>query len=701
MLSASVEDSLMALANLIPFYKQIAKAIGVDYQDWVHFTIDEVGILLRGEKLDYSLADRRMSYVYIIENGNRRIYFGEIAQKYTEYIDETINKVDAGISEIKGNPTSPGIVEGKVRLALSPDESREVQEGEILVTGMTSPDYVPAMKRAGAIVTDEGGLLSHAAIISRELGKPCVVGTKIATQVLKDGDEVEVDANSGIIKILKSKNTQKPVVYTSSNKILSKEDLGSLLPNLFLWVARPSSVQIAAFLCVNYYYNPYHAIDPILFLETDGDYAEWYLDKPSFDLHIKEKAKEFYKENFLETYITRDRSAQKELIRVCKQVGEIPKLIGKLSKEEIVNRIQELYEYPSRPDSYIYFSLSVWAFEEIVLPKYKEKLKIEFGDKFNEIFNIISQQTETSAEQDYRIRLSNLARQNFEKGKLEEKLHDIQKNFLFLKIYNPEAEGLTIDDVREDYKNIELEEGENLTQQIEKNKKDFETFLKTVMNREVKTMIRQINYSVNFKTLRADRITHAFSFLAPFYKYLMEKLQFSRTEVGNLLPSEIIDFFKNDIIPKPRRDFGGVLYWRGQFYILDKKLQKAASSVLHKVTNTREFNGQIGNKGYAQGMAKVIKKVSDLKEVKGGDILVAQFTRPEYTSAIKKAAAIVTNDGGITSHAAIISRELGKPCIIGTKIATQVLKDGDEVEVDANEGVVRVLKRADDKSSDN
>jgi pyruvate,water dikinase len=68
------------------------------------------------------------------------------------------------------------------------------------------------------------------------------------------------------------------------------------------------------------------------------------------------------------------------------------------------------------------------------------------------------------------------------------------------------------------------------------------------------------------------------------------------------------------------------------------------------------------------------------------------MTRPEYISAMKKAAAIVTDEGGITCHAAIVSRELKKPCIIGTKIATKVLKDGDLVEVDADKGIVKILE---------
>lgn len=70
---------------------------------------------------------------------------------------------------------------------------------------MTSPWYLPAMKKATAIVTDEGGITCHAAIVSRELKKPCIIGTKIATKVLKDGDLVEVDANKGIVRIIKQK----------------------------------------------------------------------------------------------------------------------------------------------------------------------------------------------------------------------------------------------------------------------------------------------------------------------------------------------------------------------------------------------------------------------------------------------------------------------------------------------------------------
>ena len=81
-------------------------------------------------------------------------------------------------------------------------ELNKVNDNDILVTGMTTPDYLPALRKAAAFVTDEGGVTCHAAIVARELKKPCIVGTKRATQLLKDGELVEVDANSGIVRIL-------------------------------------------------------------------------------------------------------------------------------------------------------------------------------------------------------------------------------------------------------------------------------------------------------------------------------------------------------------------------------------------------------------------------------------------------------------------------------------------------------------------
>ena len=121
-------------------------------------------------------------------------------------------------------------------------------------------------------------------------------------------------------------------------------------------------------------------------------------------------------------------------------------------------------------------------------------------------------------------------------------------------------------------------------------------------------------------------------------------------------------------------------------HTLDKKLQPK------KLGAVSEITGQIGCSGTATGVVKIVIRPKDMTKMNQGDILVSIATDPDIVPAMKKAAAIVTEQGGITSHAAIVSRELGIPCVIGTKIATQVLKDGDLVEVDANKGIVRKLK---------
>ncbi|HBV02142.1 MAG: Phosphoenolpyruvate synthase [Parcubacteria group bacterium GW2011_GWA2_43_17] len=113
----------------------------------------------------------------------------------------------------------------------------------------------------------------------------------------------------------------------------------------------------------------------------------------------------------------------------------------------------------------------------------------------------------------------------------------------------------------------------------------------------------------------------------------------------------------------------------------------------------RVFNHQFKNlqgvsacAGKIKGTAKLVITKSDFKKFNKGDIMVTQMTRPEFLPIMKKAGAIVTDEGGITSHAAILSRELNIPCVIGTQVATNRLNDGDEVEVDAFQGIVRLLK---------
>lgn len=107
------------------------------------------------------------------------------------------------MTEIKGIAASSGKAKGKVRMISSEADFTRFKPGEILIARSTNPAWTPLIAVAKAVVTDLGGSLSHAAIVSREFGIPCVVGTQKATKIFEDGDRVEVDAEKGVIRGLK------------------------------------------------------------------------------------------------------------------------------------------------------------------------------------------------------------------------------------------------------------------------------------------------------------------------------------------------------------------------------------------------------------------------------------------------------------------------------------------------------------------
>jgi phosphoenolpyruvate synthase/pyruvate phosphate dikinase len=143
------------------------------------------------------LKKRRQGMMLIYEMQGWQLLTG--AQAYELFLKATHQEYDFK-NEIKGLTASLGKVTGIARVVLSLNDLKKVQEGDIIIAPMTRPEHIIAMKRASAIVTDDGGITCHAAIVSRELGIPCVIGTNFATKVFKDGDLIEVDANSGTVR---------------------------------------------------------------------------------------------------------------------------------------------------------------------------------------------------------------------------------------------------------------------------------------------------------------------------------------------------------------------------------------------------------------------------------------------------------------------------------------------------------------------
>ncbi len=182
----------------------------------------------------------------------------------------------------------------------------------------------------------------------------------------------------------------------------------------------------------------------------------------------------------------------------------------------------------------------------------------------------------------------------------------------------------------------------------------------------------------------------------PKLKDLGEKHNLSFQEVISLSHVELCELIDDGKIPDKLKERGkdfGVIYKDGELIILDPdEAEKELEIHQEKIDpNITEVRGLSANKGHVKGVVKIIHMPEDIKKVNEGDIILASETQPFFVPAMGKAAAFVTDIGGLTSHAAITSREMNKPCIIGTKIATRVFKDGDLVEVDADRGIVKKL----------
>jgi len=198
------EDYLLSIYEFVfmKFFKEIAKRKNISLDQAQRLTVDETIAVFEGKTIDVAeLNERRKAALIIQFKEEQLVLSGKEAEKlHKKIIKDVAPKKFSGVLE--GQTGYPGLVKGKARLIHHITHLEQLNEDEILVTAATNPAFVISMKRAAAIVTDEGGITCHAAIISRELKKPCVVGTKYAMQFLKTGDLLEVDAANGKVKKL-------------------------------------------------------------------------------------------------------------------------------------------------------------------------------------------------------------------------------------------------------------------------------------------------------------------------------------------------------------------------------------------------------------------------------------------------------------------------------------------------------------------
>lgn len=198
----SSENKLEYFAE--PLFKELSKRSGYPVPFIKDLHPREILELIDGNRPDERKVAERVKHNVIIGSPDKlNILIGEEAETFEiKYFKQRGGEE----KEWRGRIAAAGFAKGAARIVLSGKDFLKLRPGDILVVSNTSPDFVPIMRKAAAIVAEEGGLTAHVSVVSREFGIPCVVGIPHITEILKDGDLVEVDAKRGMVKILKRNN---------------------------------------------------------------------------------------------------------------------------------------------------------------------------------------------------------------------------------------------------------------------------------------------------------------------------------------------------------------------------------------------------------------------------------------------------------------------------------------------------------------
>ncbi|MFH1307385.1 MAG: PEP-utilizing enzyme [archaeon] len=402
----------------------------------------------------------------------------------------------------------------------------------------------------------------------------------------------------------------------------------------------------------------------------------------------------------IENFLKKDKLLLEKLMNMAIDLNlKIVKLARELSRERQKNLIKKklnlFFENSYKFGAFNIFTLLV---EKSLENKLKEIIKIRFGKDEDKIFQILTTPQELSAIQEKEIDLLKIAEMSMNNKEKYIKKH--LEKFAWLKNSSYNGEFYTLKEVMKEIKKIK-----NINQQYKEkeeiHKKEFAKYFHYLENNE-KELVRVLLKSINFRSWRTERFYFNAFILNNLFMFLGKEIGLKDyKDIFYLTPPEILNLIEErkvnlDLIEERKKGyvmisdkFSTRIYSGNNVKKFKKKI-----NFQEKLNNKiEEISGQIVYPGNAIGNARVINKREDLKKVKRGEILITEMTTPDYVPSLKLVKGIATNEGGIMCHAAIISRELKIPCIVGTKIVTKIFKNGDLIEIDANKGIIKLIKK--------
>lgn len=677
--------------------ENLARDIGEEWnmREVISMTNDEILSYLSGTSVPdkKEMAQRAERYVYYRTPKILKVVTDD---KEMSVIVETVLLSVEQDKNIKGLVAYKGIARGEVVTVFSKADLHKVIDGSVLVARTTQVDYISAMERAVAFVTEEGGVTSHAAIVARELKKPCIVGTGNCTKILKDGDLVEVDADNGVVRIIQdeedvAKKSETELFYAENawfmtitrnmsfwHQYLSNEghfrhtkDFGVDAELQVLQITKEGT-ETSLFMC-NPNYTEYSGavIDAVSTEKAIARLKEKYFELAEKLVSALDNAKQNLNESSFAAFLNEYRRFAAGLM--------ITATLGRSGAEKLTARLKEL----GYKDEEISEINAVVTYPKEHTPLFNSQLDL--------------------------LKIGILDQEGKSKEKIDKALSEWLQKHSYIPV-NFCEDPWTMDDAKKQLDDFSQKNCKEEYWFAEKSHSERVEKAKYLLDKIGDKGVGILAHAIAEGTYLNEFRKNTFSKVSLEYRGIFEKIALEGgsknwRDCFYLTPGEMLDIVSGKSISildlmKERQVAGVCVNERGESVLLNKEATNKFYDYITKVHGVAHepspmdkiIKGSSANKGVVRGVVKVVLSSKDFHKLNIGEILVTTMTSVDFVPVMGRAAAFVTNEGGITSHASIVAREMNKPCIIGTKIATQVLKDGMLVEVDANEGVVRIIE---------
>jgi phosphohistidine swiveling domain-containing protein len=447
----------------------------------------------------------------------------------------------------------------------------------------------------------------------------------------------------------------------------------------------------------------------ILYIESFVDFAVSYKKKlqrswPDFFIHTKnskilvilenDKLRKHGEELFKEYILNIEKSQEtydywevlaKKVEELCYKHRNYD--LSKLSQEELNKELKDFFEIYEEFWIYGFISeISNWGGEKIIIELIKER----HPNHFNEIFEALTAPEKLSFYQvEERDLLTGDIKEHVKKYFWINNSYGMI-NFLNLNYFEERLSKLSTD---------KINEINNYTSKTKLKKEEIKK--KFSVDENLMNIASKLSFSIWWQDLRKKYTFMALHVINHISKEIAERNNLTIEEVEMYNPPELNELAeKNKKVDLEKRKKGYLSYYNEETNTISYHNGEEANEIIKKYTSIKvnkgitEFKGMVASRGKAVGKVRILSGARHFDSMKEGEILVSSMTSPEFIIAMRKTAAIITDEGGITCHAAIVSRELSIPCIVGTSIATRTLNNGDLVEVDANKGIVKILKRS-------